>query len=283
MSIYEKGLKTMGDQYDISHNSQKLFNYLICLGGNPPNMQQRVFQHKNINLSEISRTIGLSVNSIKKYWWELERNGKIIYGDNGVEPEEAKALRKEIMEKEYPNKSFFELTKEEDYKVWLKLWTIRKKRPCEYYETRAGHKSRNIPKETLKIMNEQLKFSEQDFRLYQFLLTYREIGIERMYKTFDFSMMDLRTFLGKKKEQKNHISIYKSLLLLQKYKLIDFYEKIELNGKHKKIKHYILTNVNFYIDSKYIDCEEDEREYIDQSIRQEIEERISQVKSNDEL
>ena len=105
----------------------------------------------------------------------------MLYKSNKEILEEFKKLRKEIMEKDYPEKSSWELTKEEDYKIWLKLWTIRKKRPCEYYETRPGHKSRNIPKETLKIMNEKLKFSEQDFRLYQFLLTYREVGIERMY------------------------------------------------------------------------------------------------------
>ena len=51
----------------------------------------------------------------------------------------------------------YELTLEEDFNIWKQLWTARKKRPCEYYEVRAGHGARNIPKETLKLLNEELK------------------------------------------------------------------------------------------------------------------------------
>lgn len=281
--VYEKGLGTMADQTDISQNSQKLFNYLLCLAGNPPNMQKRVFQHKNINLTQISATIDLSVNSIKKYWWELERNNKIFYGNDNIEPEETKKLRRELIEEwqEKTKKEITEMTDKEEFEIWKKLWVIRKKRPCEYYEVNAGHQKRNIPKETLKMINEELHFSEQDIKLYQYLLTYREIGIEKMYQSFDFSMQDLRTFLGKKKEQKNHISIYKSLLLLKSYELIDFEERFELNQKNKRIRHFILTNVNFYITSKYKDCEEDEKSYINQSIQDEIAERIKSMLNND--
>lgn len=271
--IFEKGVATMGQKHDISKNSQKLFNYLVCLAGNPPNMQKRVFQHKNINVSLISRTIGISTNSIKKYWHELEFNNKIIYGNNCETPTEEIELKKQLAE-QFFKKKIINLTEEEDFEIWKKLWTARKKRPCEYYEVRAGHGSRNIPKETLKFLNEEVQISEQDMKLYQFLLTYREIGISKMYKKFDFSMMDLRTFLGKKKEVKNHISIYKSLLLLQKYGLIDFKEEYQLNSKNLKIKHYILTNVGFYVNSEILNCEEEERRYIQQDIYKEIEEYI---------
>ena len=99
-------------------------------------------------------------------------------------------------------------------------------------------------------------------KLYQFLLTYREIGIVKMYKSFDFSMMDLRSFLGKKKENKTHISIYKSLLLLRELGLIQFTEKYELNSKNVRIKHYILTSVDFYVKPEIRDCREEERKYI---------------------
>lgn len=284
--IYEKGVATMGVKKDISKNSQKLFNYLVCLAGNPPNMQKRVFQHKNINLSLISRTIGISVNSIKKYWYELEENGKIIYGDDNTLPKEEYILKQDLIKEITKQKTGSEetcdfisqnLTDEENFEIWKELWKKRKSRPCEYYEVRAGHNARNIPKETLKFLNEELQVSEQDMKLYQFLLTYREIGITKMYKTFDFSMMDLRTFLKKKKEKKNHISIYKSLLLLQKYGLINFVEQYQLNSKNAKIKHYILTDVSFYVRPEILNCQEEERRYIQQDIYEEIENHIKET------
>lgn len=97
-----------------------------------------------------------------------------------------------------------------------------------------------------------------------------------MYKTFDFSMMDLRNFLGKKKEKKNHISIYKSLLLLQKYELINFKEKYVLNQRNARIRHFILTDVNFYVKKEYRNCEDEEKMYINQNILNEIEEIIKE-------
>lgn len=146
----------MSEYRDLSKNSQKLFNYLLCLAGNPPNMQKRIFQHKNINISEIYRTIGISTNSIKKYWFELELHGKIIYGNNNQTPVEEEKLFDELLNGRNRN----ELSENELFEIWKKLWTARKKRPCEYYEVRAGSRSRNIPKETIKTLNEELKFSE---------------------------------------------------------------------------------------------------------------------------
>lgn len=279
--VYEKGLATMGEKRDISKNSQKLFNYLICLAGNPPNMQKRVFQHKNINLTSIHNTIGISVNSIKKYWYQLEKNGKIIYGNNNQTPIEEQELFKKLVEE--IDKDIYELTEEEAFEIWKKLWKERKKRPAEYYEVRAGVGARNIPKETLIFLNQIAQVSEQDMKLYQFLLTYREIGITKMYETFDFSMLDLRTFLKKKKEQKNHISIYKSLLLLQRYGLIDFKEQYELNQKNARIKHYILTDVGFYVKSEFLNYTEEERKYIQQDVYEEIENYIKENYKPEEM
>jgi hypothetical protein len=176
----------------------------------------------------------------------------------------------------------FEISEKELFEIWKKLWVARKTRPCEYYEVRAGVHSRNIPKETIKILNEELNFSEQDIKLYQFLLTYREVGIKKMYKTFLFSMMDLRNFLGKKREKKTHISIYKSLLLLQKYGLIDFEEKYLLNQKNARIRHFVLTNVSFYVKKEYRNCEDEERQYINQNIQNEINEIIKENYTGEE-
>lgn len=277
--VYEKGVATMGQKQDISKNSQKLFNYLVCFAGNPPNMQKRIFQQKNINVALIGRTIGLSPNSIKKYWYELEKNNKIIYGNNNKIPEQEKELlEKLIKEKKEEEKAKgienYELTEDDRFEIWKKLWAQRRKIPCEYYEVKAGYGARNIPKETLIFLNEELQISEQDMKLYQFLLTYREIGLTKMYKSFDFSMMDLRSFLGKKKERKTHISIYKSLLLLKSYGLIDFKEEYQLNSKNIRIKHYILTDVKFYVKSEILNCKEEERQYINKDILNNIEEHI---------
>lgn len=261
----------MGDKSSISKNSQKLFNYLVCLGGNPPNTQRRVFQHKNINLSLISRTIGISFNSIKKYWFELETNNKIIYGNGMSLPDNELKERKELCDNIY-QKDWYSLNKKEQFEIWKKLWANRKKNPCEYYTICAGPKTRNIPEETLRILNEEIQCSEQDMKLYQFLLTYREIGIKKMYKKFDFSMEDLRSFLNKKKETKTHLSIYKSLLFLQRYGLIEFEEVWETNVKGARIKHYILTNVNFYVNEKYRNSTEEERKLIQEDTQKEIEE-----------
>ena len=95
-----------------------------------------------------------------------------------------------------------------------------------------------------------------------------------MYKRFDFSMMDLRAFLKKKCDQRINISIYTSMLLLQKLGLIEFDEVFELNQKNAKIKHYILTDVRFYIKDDFINMEESERKYITGNLMQEIEEEI---------
>lgn len=86
----------------------------------------------------------------------MEKSGKIIYGNNNETPEE----EKELFESLSKGKLRYELTPEEDFNIWKQLWTARKKRPCEYYEVRAGHGARNIPKETLKLLNEELQISE---------------------------------------------------------------------------------------------------------------------------
>ena len=277
--VFEPGVATMSAHSDILKNSQKLFNYLVCLAGNPPNTQKRVFQHKNVNISQIYRTIGISTNSIKKYWCDLERNGKIVYGNNGQCPEEEAELLNQLLN----GRTTYELTEKEYFDIWKQLWTARKSRPCEYYEVRAGCKNRKIPTETLKILNEALKITEQDMKLYQFLLTYREVGIKKMYKTFNFSMMDLRNFLEKRKEKKTHISIYKSLLLLKEYGLINFEERYELNSRNVKIKHYLLTDVSFYVKDSVRNCEEEERAYIDQTIKAEIDAFINEEYSDEEF
>lgn len=267
--MFEPGVATMADLNNISKNSQKLFNYLLCLAGNPHGEQKRIFQHRNINLQLIHRTIDISVPSLKKYWFELEEGCHIRYGNNGEEPADEVKLKYELCKT--AGKRWDEMDQKEKFEIWKKLWTERKKRPSEYYTLWAGSKYRNIPEETLRILNEEIKMTEQDIKIYQFLLTYREIGTIQMIGRFPFSMEDIRLFLKKKKEQKLHLSIYKSLLLLEKYGLIKFKEVYRLNSKNVRIRSFELEDVKFYVSSEYRNCSDEERELIIKKISEEIE------------
>ena len=63
------------DKTQIRDNSMKLYSYLLCIAGKERYGNDRIFQHKNLILTQIQRYTGLSPKTIKLYLYELELNG----------------------------------------------------------------------------------------------------------------------------------------------------------------------------------------------------------------
>lgn len=251
--MFEEGLATMANHQDISKNCQKLFNYLLCLGKNPnaksaldSRNNRRIFSHSEVNLQKISRTIHLSVPTLKKYWFLLEEAGKVRYGGefDYDDPEEKK--REEIIKEKYKEKKYYELTEKEKFEVWKKLWTYRKSKPNIKYVTYAGNEYRCIPQETLEWLSDNIYIDEQTMKIYQFLLSYREVGAQGIAYKLPFSLQDIRNFLGKTNNVSNNKVIMESLFWLKYYELIFIQDSFYINSKGAKIASFNLINVEFY-------------------------------------
>ena len=57
----------------------KLYSYLLCIAGKELNGTGRLFQQKNLVLTEIKRCTGLDPKTIKLYLYELEMEGLIYF------------------------------------------------------------------------------------------------------------------------------------------------------------------------------------------------------------
>ena len=67
------------EEDDIQKNSMKLYSYLLCIAGKDLYSDGRIFQQKNLVLTEIQRCTGLQPKTTKLYLYELEMNRLIIF------------------------------------------------------------------------------------------------------------------------------------------------------------------------------------------------------------
>ena len=57
----------------------KLYSYLLCIAGKEPQRNGRLFQHKNLVLTEIKRCTGLEPKTVKLYLYDLELQGLVRF------------------------------------------------------------------------------------------------------------------------------------------------------------------------------------------------------------
>lgn len=231
----------------IRRNSMKLYTYLVCISGlaNYPK-NTRIFQQKNLNLAKIKNTIGITNETTKRYLEFLEREGMIQYQGE-----------------KYCDLSFKD------------AWKLRIKNKNEYYRIPRPPIFRVIPEETLCQLNEKFAATEQELKLYMFLLNYQEMAIISNRQQWSFTYEDIRAVLGLTKQTFNNQNINRGLIFLRALGLIDFKIGRSYNSKGAEMPVFVLSQANFYIscDLKDFNCKigqeltEKERNEIDARIR----------------
>lgn len=231
------GLAVFSRESQIRERSLKVYTYLIChsqLVDDPKfGDRRRVFQQKDINLSQMGKILKMDERTIKKYWEQLEEDGILYFNASGNRWEEDRKL------------SFNE------------RWKVRRKHKETYYHInyRSGEYFRKIPKETLIALNETYQVKELVLKIYIILTNYQEYCIYNGDKTKCFTYKDLRDVLDYTSQAKINKDLEAALLKLQSYNLIDIEPGLYTHPNGWKIPVFILKQVNWYIDYNIKDFE----------------------------
>lgn len=257
------------DEEDIQKNSMKLYSYLLCIAGKDLYSDGRIFQHKNLVLTEIQRCTGLQPKTIKLYLYELEMNGLIIF--NGEEKFQYVYKENFIDENTNKlNKTNFRKAKEREA---FRIWRLRNKK--DYYKIPRPRYYTPIPEITLEKLNTIFELNELEFKLYILCCAYRDIQVEKFNgKNKSISYESLKDFLNiKDTGNLYNKKIKTALYLLKGIGLIDFENTYYLNKKMSKIECFKLKEVCYYV--KYTEKEIKEKEDVaDLDIIKEIEDRL---------
>ena len=245
-----KGRAIFSDPEDVKERSLKLYTYLVCRVNlrNAPNKfgdNVRIFQHKDINLSDIRRTIGIKDDrTIKKYFEELENAGLIKFCPRDWKEEKFKIIKEE------ENEQIVEISYNE-------RWRIRNKHKTTYYEIPVSKEMlfRKIPKETLIKMNEVYQLKELEMKIYITLVNYQEDCIIEGQKYKTFTCKDLRDIIGYTKDNKTDKKIAEMLNHLSSLGLIEIEKGRRINQYGVEIDVYVLNQANFYINFDLMDFE----------------------------
>lgn len=212
-----KGRAIFSDKDEIRERSLKLYMYLVCRANlrNAPNKfgdNVRIFQQRDVVLSQIKRILKIGdERTIKKYWEELERANLIRFCPHGWKEVLYIEVKKENGEKETKIVPFNE------------RWKIRNKHKDTYYEipVRQEMLFRKIPKETLVKLNEEYCVDELTLKVYMTLVNYQEECITNglNYKTFTYQ--DLREILGYAQKDSTNKKLEDILTHLRSLGLID--------------------------------------------------------------
>lgn len=146
------GRAVFSDRDLVKDRELKLFCYLVCRANlrNKPrkgHSEIRIFQQRDIVLSQIQRVLGFEPRTTKKYWEQLEEAGLIRFCPHGWD--------------------------EDMSMTFNQRWTIRNKHKDTYYEIPSNEfLYRKVPKETLVKLNEELKVPELFLKTYITLINY---------------------------------------------------------------------------------------------------------------
>lgn len=222
------GRAVFSDEENIREKSLKLYTYLVCHANlrNQPNAfgdNVRIFQQRDIVLSQIHKILGMEERTIKKYWEELESGGLIRFRPRDW--------------REDPTLSFNE------------RWKIRKKHKETYYEIPiyGGQIFRKIPKLTLIKLNEEYQVEELFLKTYITLVNYQEDCIMNNLPYKKFTYQDLREILGYTSHSVTNRKFEDILNHMKALKLIEIEKGDFVNSFGTKIPVFILNQVNFYI------------------------------------
>lgn len=149
---------------DIKNNSMKLYSYLVCLSGladYPENT--RMFRQKNLILSQIKNSTGITDKTVKLYLYYLEEHGLIRYcGENKFNFLNAN---------EYNTSTEYRLAA---IKYASEVWKSRKKEPNSVYHIPRPIPYTPVPEITLQRLNNDFKITELELSIYLFLCKYRD-------------------------------------------------------------------------------------------------------------
>lgn len=256
-----KGLAIPSRDNTIRERSLKLYSYLICRANlrNEPNKfgdNVRIFQQKNLNLTEIKRILGFEERTTKKYLESLEEEGLIIF-----KPHDWK-------EKVY--------TEQGDKVPFTERWKIRNKHKDTYYEIPVNNSQlfRKIPKETLVELNEICGVNELTMKIYIILVNLQEVCVYENINYKKFTYQDIRDILGYQGNSKTNQKIAASLQILKAFGLIDIEVGSYTNSKGAKIQCFVLNQANFYVSYDFKCLEIDDEAVIDQKIEKQIVENM---------
>lgn len=229
-------------------NPMKLYTYLICISGlatYPENT--RMFRHKNLALTKIKETIGITDKTTKLYLYQLEQQQLVLYRGQIkylTEEERGDILNKikNITSQAVKERKYNEL-------AGAVIWKKRNKEEKNgvYYIPRPN-RWMPIPEVTLEKLNETFGCSELELKIYLLCCSYKDMcdysGAPMKIITFE----NIRDALKIKKKDGNiNKEIRRALLFLKGIGLIDYQEQSLSNLKGARIPCFKLKQVNYYI------------------------------------
>lgn len=263
----------VNDEEDIKNNSMKLYSYLLCIAGQELNGSGRIFQQKNLVLTEIKKCTGLEPKTVKLYLYELEMEGLVRY--RGKEQFqrvcENDFLREKANGEVVINKTAFRKAKEAEA---FKTWKTRDKK--SYYHIPRPDTYTPIPEITLTKLNTVFELDELELKTYILCCAYRDIqvnlkGGENKIITFE----GMRDALGVKGSENGYNKkIKKTFYFLRGLGLMDFDMGHFYNSRGTKIECFNLKEVNYYI--KQQEYEWKEEDVMDSELIKEAKERLAQ-------
>lgn len=274
--MIKKKLKTaapMPKDEKTIQNPMKLYSYLVCISGlaaYPENT--RMFRQKNLMLSKIKDSTGITDKTVKLYLQILELEELISYQGKYKylsEEEEVKIIEK--------TKGLSEKQKERKIKelTGAAIWKKRSKEEKEgvYYIPRP-HIWTPVPEDTLKLLNEDFECSELELKLYLLCCNYRDLCIleHKSYKMITFEQIRDSLKLKNTSGSTNR-EIRRALMFLKTIGLLEYTESAGVNRKLAKIPAFKISEVNYYINYKT----EPNNEIIDDEDLKKVVERVNEI------
>lgn len=249
------------EPHQIKEQSLKLYSYLLCLSHfrNTPRKgfdNVKIFQQKNINLSQIKRLFSMDERTIKKCWEGLENEGLIYFT-----PRDWKETLIVIDENGNQKKTSFN-----------DKWKERRKHPETYYEIPVNENQlyRKIPEITIQGLIDIYNVNELTMKIYMTLVNLQENCIVNGWHYKSFTYKDLCEMVGYVKEGKTSKRMEDCLRNLQSLGLIEIKQDIFINSYGVKIPCFILNQANFYINYDIKDYQTGDYSILPEEVKQAV-------------
>lgn len=274
------------NQEQIKSNPMKFYTYLICLSGlatYPKNT--RMFRQKNLSLTGIKKSTGITDAAAKQYLYQLEQSGLVEYMGKVkyLNEEETEMLWNKVQNKieDKMIRSSVAKNRVEAQVYGAAIWKKRNKEEKNgVYYIRRPTPWTPIPEETLQFLNEYMQCSEVELKIYLWCVSYNDICNANAQAVKAVTFDDIKMELGfKNSSSAMNTEIRKTLILLQGLGLLDFQEYYTYNRKGVKIPSFLIKSIGYYVDYDIIENKPDDLANIDNAeIRKHIEEIYHNIK-----
>lgn len=219
----------------IASNSMKLFSYLSLISkpiSSPENI--RMFQHKNLVLSNIQKATGITDKTVKFYLYHLEKEGLVQYKGGGRRSSNDKQTSHIHLQQESTEsyQDFVVRLKSESFRVWKER---NKKEKEGIYHIPQFSPCLLIPEVILKKLQPA---SELDLKLYMVCCCY-QLEQDNQHLTLE----QLRKILGYTQNTANNNAIRQSFCFLQEKDLFEFEEQQYTNSRGTKIPCFEIKGI----------------------------------------